>query len=106
MASTVFSDIDWDQPGRQVGSLFLPHSPDDDAWGVIPFRAASIRNGSGPVVVLSGGVHGDEYEGPIVIAELLRDLKHEDVQGQLILLPGLLLLDRLHHVLRAHVRRG
>ena len=46
MASTVFSDIDWDQPGRQVGSLFLPHSPDDDAWGVIPFRAASIRNGS------------------------------------------------------------
>jgi predicted deacylase len=88
MASTVFCDIDWDQPGRQVGSLFLPHSPDDDAWGVIPIRAASIRNGSGPVVVLSGGVHGDEYEGPIVIAELMRDLKPDDVQGQLILLPG------------------
>jgi predicted deacylase len=76
MGSTVFCDIDWDLDGRQTGSLFLPHSPDDDAWGVIPFRAASIRNGSGPVVVLSGGVHGDEYEGPIVIAELLRDLQH------------------------------
>jgi len=88
MGSTVFSDIDWDKDGRQVGSLFLPHSPDDDAWGVIPFRAASIRNGKGPVVVVSGGVHGDEYEGPIVIAALMRELQPADVQGQLILLPG------------------
>lgn len=88
MTTTVFSDIDWTREGRQVGSLFLPHSPDDDAWGVIPFRAASIRNGEGPVVVLTGGVHGDEYEGPIVIAELLRTLQPADVQGQLILLPG------------------
>ena len=88
MTTTVFSDIDWDQPGRQVGSLFLPHSPDDDAWGVIPYPAASIRNGDGPVVVVSGAVHGDEYEGPVVIAELLRTIRPEDVQGQLILLPS------------------
>jgi predicted deacylase len=88
MGTTVFSDIDWDKDGRQVGALFLPHSPDDDAWGVIPFRAASIRNGKGPVVVVSGGVHGDEYEGPMVIAALLRELQPADVQGQLILLPG------------------
>ena len=88
MTTTVFTDIDWDRSGKQVGALFLPHSPDDDAWGVIPFPAASIRNGEGPVVVVSGAVHGDEYEGPVVIAELIRQIRVEDVQGQLILLPS------------------
>lgn len=88
MSTTVFSDIDWDKSGKQVGALFLPHSPDDDAWGVIPFPAASIKNGDGPVVVVSGGVHGDEYEGPVVIAELMRQIQPHDVQGQLILLPS------------------
>ena len=87
--TTVFSDIDWDKPGKQIGTLHLPHSPDDDAWGVIPFPAASIGNGDGPVVVVTGAVHGDEYEGPIVIAELMRQLRVDDVKGQLILLPSL-----------------
>ncbi|MBA3505497.1 MAG: succinylglutamate desuccinylase/aspartoacylase family protein [Luteimonas sp.] len=87
MSTTVFSDVDWNKAGKQVGSLFLPHSPDDDAWGVIPYPAASIKNGDGPVVVVSGGVHGDEYEGPVVINELVRQIQTEDVQGQLILLP-------------------
>ncbi len=87
MSTTVFSDIDWDRNGKQVGTLYLPHSPDDDAWGVIPFPAASIKNGQGPVVVVSGAVHGDEYEGPIVIAELMRQIQASEVVGQLILLP-------------------
>ena len=95
MSTTVFSDIDWDKPGKQIGTLHLPHSPDDDAWGVIPFPAASIRNGGnggsgdGPVVVVTGAVHGDEYEGPIVIAEMMRQIQVDDVHGQLILLPSL-----------------
>jgi predicted deacylase len=88
MSTTVFSNIDWDKNGKQVGALFLPHSPDDDAWGVIPFPAASIKNGDGPVVVAAGGIHGDEYEGQIVIAELVRQIQPDDVHGQLILLPS------------------
>ena len=88
MSTTVFSDIDWNKDGKQVGTICLPHSPDDDAWGVIPFPAASIKNGQGPVVVVSGAVHGDEYEGPVVIAELLRQTQVSDVRGQLILLPS------------------
>ena len=87
MTSTVFTDIDWDKDGKQIGTLNLPHSPDDDAWGVIPFPAASIKNGKGPVVVLTGAVHGDEYEGPIVISELMRNIEAQEVTGQLILLP-------------------
>jgi len=88
MDTTVFSDIDWQCDGKQLGNLCLPHSPDDDAWGVIPFPAASIKNGTGPVVVVSGAVHGDEYEGPVVIAELMRQIRAHDVFGQLILLPS------------------
>ncbi|MEO8857313.1 MAG: succinylglutamate desuccinylase/aspartoacylase family protein [Burkholderiaceae bacterium] len=88
MKTTVYADIDWNLDGKQVGSLHLPHSPDDDAWGVIPFPVASIKNGSGPVVVVSGAVHGDEYEGPMVIAELMRQIRVEDVAGHLILLPS------------------
>lgn len=88
MDTTVFSDIDWQRDGKQLGNLCLPHSPDDDAWGVIPLPVASIKNGSGPVVVVSGAVHGDEYEGPVVIAELMRQIRVEDVAGQLILLPA------------------
>lgn len=88
MSTTVFSNIDWQRNGKQIGTLHLPHSPDDDAWGVIPYPAASIKNGDGPVVVVSGAVHGDEYEGPVVIAELIRKIKTEDVCGQLILLPS------------------
>ena len=87
MTSTVFTDIDWDKDGKQIGTLNLPHSPDDDAWGVIPFPAASIKNGDGPVVVVTGAVHGDEYEGPIVISELMRNIEAHEVAGQLILLP-------------------
>ena len=88
MTTTVFSDIDWNRSGKQVGVLCLPHSPDDDAWGVIPFAAASIKNGDGPVVVVSGAVHGDEYEGPMVINELIRRTQVDEVRGQLILLPS------------------
>ena len=88
MSTTVFSDIDWDQDGKQLGAMYLPHSPDDDAWGVIPYPAASIKNGKGPVVVVSGAVHGDEYEGPVVISELIRQIEASDVAGQLILLPA------------------
>ena len=38
-------------------------------------------------MVLTGAVHGDEYEGPIVISELMRNIEAQEVRGQLILLP-------------------
>ena len=89
MTSTVFTDIDWDKDGKQIGTLNLPHSPDDDAWGVIPFPAASIKNGNGPVVVVTGAVHGDEYEGPIVISELMRNIEAHEVSWSTDLAPHL-----------------
>ncbi len=87
-SSSAFTDVDLDKPGKQVGFLMIPHSPNDDAWGVTRVPLAVIKNGSGPTVVLEGGNHGDEYEGPITICELIRDLDPGRVQGRLILMPA------------------
>ena len=48
-----------------------------------------IKNGSGPTVILQGGNHGDEYEGPIVLGELIRDLDAERIAGRLIIVPAI-----------------
>lgn len=86
--STAFTTVDFDRVGKQAGFVMIPHSPHDDAWGVTRVPIAIIANGSGPTVILEGGNHGDEYEGPIVIGELIRDLDPGEVQGRLILMPA------------------
>lgn len=87
-ASTAFATIDIDKPGKQNGFVMIPHSPHDDAWGVTRIPIGVISNGKGPTVILEGGNHGDEYEGPIAIAELMRDLPADQVEGRLILMPS------------------
>jgi N-alpha-acetyl-L-2,4-diaminobutyrate deacetylase len=86
--SSAFTDIDFDRFGKQVGHIMFPHSPHDDAWGVTRVPVAVIANGTGPTVILEGGNHGDEYEGPIVIGEITRELDPAEVQGRLILMPS------------------
>jgi len=84
-----FTDIDFEKKCRQIGFVMFPHSPHDDAWGVTRVPIAVIANGAGPTVIIEGGNHGDEYEGPIVIGELARDLDPGRVQGRLILMPAI-----------------
>jgi predicted deacylase len=48
-----------------------------------------ISNGLGPTVILEGGNHGDEYEGPIVLGELIRTLDPGLVSGRLIFIPAI-----------------
>jgi predicted deacylase len=86
--SSAFLTVDLDGPGRQIGFLRIPHSPHDDAWGVTQVPIAVIANGTGPTVLIEGGNHGDEYEGPITICELIRELDPGRVQGRLILMPA------------------
>ncbi len=87
--SPMRTDLDFDRDGKQIGELQLPHSPHEDAWGVIPLPVAVLRNGAGPTALLVGGVHGDEYEGPIVLSELVRRLDPKQIRGRLIVLPAL-----------------
>ncbi len=84
----IHTDIDYEKNGKQISFLNLPYSPHTDAWGVIPIPVAVIKNGTGPTALLSGGIHGDEYEGPITLGKLIRELDPAEIQGRLIFIPA------------------
>jgi predicted deacylase len=81
--------IDFDAPGRQLGSIDLDHSDNRHDNGVIPVPIAVLSGGPGPTTMLVAGTHGDEYEGQVVLQRLVRALAPEEVQGRLIVLPAL-----------------
>ncbi|MBN9015966.1 MAG: succinylglutamate desuccinylase/aspartoacylase family protein [Rhizobiales bacterium] len=81
--------VDFEKNGKQIGFFNLPLSVHDDAWGVVRVPLAQIKNGEGPTVILEGGNHGDEYEGPIALGELIRDLDPGLVSGRLIFIPAI-----------------
>jgi N-alpha-acetyl-L-2,4-diaminobutyrate deacetylase len=87
--SPISPTIDLDKDGVQHGHLRLPYSRDDSAWGSVMIPIAVARNGDGPTALLTGGNHGDEYEGPLALFELARTLKSEDVQGAVIIVPAM-----------------
>jgi N2-acetyl-L-2,4-diaminobutanoate deacetylase len=87
--SRVTATVDYEADGKQFGVLNVPYSHNESAWGAIRIPVVVIKNGEGPTLLLVGGNHGDEYEGPIAIARLIRELDPGAVQGRLILLPSL-----------------
>ena len=84
----IFTDVDYNRQGKQVDWLNLPHSVTRSAYGAISIPIAVIRNGEGPTVFLMAGNHGDEYEGQIVLAKLIRELEPSHVRGRVIILPA------------------
>ena len=88
LASKVTCTIDLDVTGLHRGFLQIPHSVHRSAYGQILVPIISIKNGRGPTILLTAGVHGDEYEGQVVLSELAKTLAPEAVTGQLILLPA------------------
>ncbi|MFM0047130.1 succinylglutamate desuccinylase/aspartoacylase family protein [Paraburkholderia sediminicola] len=80
-------EIDLDADGKQVGYLRLPHSVHRSAYGWIPVPIASIKSGDGPTILIMAGNHGDEYDGQVIVSELIREIPSDAVSGQLILLP-------------------
>ncbi|EAR52739.1 hypothetical protein OG2516_00894 [Oceanicola granulosus HTCC2516] len=54
-----------------------------------PLRVFTLRGArSGPTLALIGAVHGDEYEGPIVLSRLLARLDPGRLAGRLIVCPA------------------
>lgn len=88
-ASLITTDVDFEAEGVQTGALRLPYSHDRSAYGVIPIPIWVARRGDGPTVLLTGGNHGDEYEGPIALMKLMRGLPLERLNGRLIVVPAL-----------------
>lgn len=87
-ASRITCGLDLDKDGRQAAYLRAPLSRNTSGWGVVEIPIIVVKNGNGPTVLLTGGVHGDEYEGPIAISRLSRDLEPAKVQGRVIMLPA------------------
>jgi N-alpha-acetyl-L-2,4-diaminobutyrate deacetylase len=87
--SPITPTVDFDREGVQHGFLRLPYSRDDSAWGSVMIPIAMIRNGAGPAALLTGGNHGDEYEGPLALFDLARMLDPADVTGTVIIVPAM-----------------
>ncbi len=79
--------VDYLADGVQHGFLNLPYSHDASAWGSIMIPISIVRNGDGPTALLTGGNHGDEYEGPIALTDLARSLRAQDITGRVIIVP-------------------
>ena len=84
----LWTDIDYDRPGKQVGWVHLPHSVTRSAYGTIAIPMAVIAGGRGPTVLLIAGNHGDEYEGQIALARLIRALEPGEINGRVIVMPA------------------
>lgn len=79
--------LDLESRGQRDYFVALEH---DSIWGdhLIPLTVMvgpEAREGRGLVVF--GSNHGNEYEGPMVISRLMRELKTADVIGRIILIP-------------------
>lgn len=87
--SRIHIDIDLEQTGLQIGDLQIKWSDNRRPLGFYPVPIACIAGGRGPTVLLSGGVHGDEFEGPAALMRLMHSLTPEEVSGRVIILPAL-----------------
>ncbi len=87
--SPIRPSVDFNQDGVQHGFLRLPYSRDDSAWGAVMIPISVIRNGEGPTALLTGGNHGDEYEGPIALLKLATSLAPGEMSGRVIIIPAM-----------------
>jgi N-alpha-acetyl-L-2,4-diaminobutyrate deacetylase len=87
--SSITASVDFDRDGVQHGHLKMPYSRDDSAWGAIMIPLTVIKQGNGPTALLSGGNHGDEYEGPLALLDVARNLRPEEVSGRVVILPAM-----------------
>jgi predicted deacylase len=82
-------DLDLVSPGKRAGAARLRWSSNENPLGHYPLPVMTVIGGAGPTVLLTGGVHGDEYEGPVALYRLYRALDPRAVTGRLIILPAL-----------------
>jgi N-alpha-acetyl-L-2,4-diaminobutyrate deacetylase len=85
----ISSEIDFEQDGIQHGFLKLPYSSNRSAWGAVMIPICQLKNGNGPTALLTGGNHGDEYEGPTALFDLANHQHIEDIQGRVIIIPAM-----------------
>ncbi len=75
--------------GRHFGDAMLRWSDNSNPLGYHPVPVVSLMGGPGPVLLLTGGTHGDEFEGPSAILRLVQGLDTDGLSGQVIAIPAL-----------------
>ncbi|MBX3423362.1 MAG: succinylglutamate desuccinylase/aspartoacylase family protein [Pirellulaceae bacterium] len=81
--------LDLDSPGRRDYWLALEH---DSIWGdhLLPLTVwVGPQATDGQGLVAFGSNHGNEYEGPVALKKLLREIQTPDVLGRIIFIPVL-----------------
>ncbi len=87
MTTPISTTVDFDRDGLQHGFLKIPYSRNDSAWGSVMLPISVIRNGEGPGAILTGGNHGDEYEGPIALHHFVNTIDIDRIRGRVIVVP-------------------
>jgi predicted deacylase len=69
----------------------LSDTPGWQLWQATPEAALHVFSAGsatdGPTVLVSAGIHGDEYEGPAAVAQMARELSNKRLGGQVLLVP-------------------
>lgn len=86
--SRIRMDVDLGRAGRQQSYLRAPFSRNTSGWGTVEIPIVVLKNGEGPTVLFTAGVHGDEYEGQIALLKLAQTLRPEEIQGRVIIIPA------------------
>ncbi|QKC92366.1 peptidase M14 [Mesorhizobium sp. NZP2234] len=78
--------FDLDKPGISKGHLVVPKGADCEALSLPVF---SLNKGDGPRLLITGGCHGNELEGPLVARRLVEWLPEAQTCGRVIIVPVL-----------------
>ncbi|MFC0810284.1 succinylglutamate desuccinylase/aspartoacylase family protein [Ensifer sp. P24N7] len=78
--------FDVNMPGMSTGHLVVPEGADCEALSLPVF---SLNKGEGPRLLITGGCHGNELEGPIVARRLVDWLPEAQTCGRVIIVPVL-----------------
>ncbi len=87
MHTGIFHTLDLDRDGKTITWLGLPFSVDRSPYFQVKVPVCVIRNGARPSLLLLAGVHGDEYEGELSLARLIRKLDASRMRGRVTILP-------------------
>ena len=85
----ISTDLDFDASGRQIGEIRIVYSDDTRPAGYYSIPASVLKGSDGPTMLLTGGVHGDEFVGPAALFCLLEAIDVAALCGRLIVLPAL-----------------
>lgn len=86
--ASVTASIDLTQPGKRLGHLQLVWSDNVHAYGIVPVPIGVVSSGPGPRVLITAGVHGDEYEGLVIARRMFAELDPAAIRGTVTIMPA------------------